>query len=116
MGFTDKINFDMSNIKNSVKNGAYNCKLEAQIAEQQMKIKSMTKEIGNLVLLELDDGEEMSPEIMERYTAIIEAREKICELKGQKKITKVVCPTCGQKTSADMNYCGKCGASMKTMV
>lgn len=116
MGFTEKINFDMSNIKRSVKNGVDNCKLEGKIAEQQMKIKTMTKEIGNLVVLKLDEGEEMCPEIMERYDAIIEAREKIEEFKGQKKTTKVVCPSCGEKTSADMNYCGKCGESLKIMV
>lgn len=113
MSFTEKFNAEMSNITKIMKNGVDNCKLEGKIAEQQMKIKSLIKEIGNLALVRLDEGDEMCPEIMERYSAIKVARETIEALKKEKKTTKVVCPSCGEKTFSDMSYCGKCGASLK---
>lgn len=116
MSFTEKFNVEMSNIARSMRNGVDNCKIEGKIAEQQMKIKTLTKEIGNLAVIKLDEGDEMSPEIMERYEAIKEARKKIENLKTDKKYSKVECPVCGEKTSADMNYCGKCGAGLKDMV
>ena len=116
MSFTEKLNEEVSNIARTMKNGVDNCKIEGKIAEQQLKIKSLTKEIGNLAVLRLDERDEMSPEIMERYEAIKVARETIEKLKGEKKYSKVECPNCGEKTSAEMNYCGKCGANLKEVV
>jgi uncharacterized OB-fold protein len=52
----------------------------------------------------------MSPEIMERYSAIQKAREEIASLEKEKSVSETKCPSCGAKTSADMKYCGKCGA------
>jgi uncharacterized OB-fold protein len=52
----------------------------------------------------------MSPEIMERYSAIQKAREEIASLEKEKSVSEAKCPSCGAKTSADMKYCGKCGA------
>lgn len=113
MSFTGKLNAGMSNFTKSMKNGADNYKLDGKIAEQQKKIKVLTKEIGNLVLIRLEAGDEMSPEIMERYQAILAAREEIETLEKDRKVTKIVCPNCGARTSADMKYCGKCGACME---
>lgn len=112
MNFTRKINAGMANAVKSMKNGFDNCKVDGKIAEQQKKIKVLTKEIGNLALVRLEAGDEMSPEIMERYSAIKEAKEMIAVLEKEKKATTVVCPNCGANTSATMNYCGICGASM----
>lgn len=112
MSFTGKLNAGMASVVRSMKNGADNCKLDGKIVEQQKKIKMLTKEIGNLVLVRLEAGDEMCPEIMERYKAIQEAKEEIKELKKERKITKVVCSECGVKTSAEMSYCGKCGAKI----
>ena len=116
MSFTGKLNAGMSNFTKSMKNGADNCRLDGKISEQQKKIKLLTKEIANLAILKLDAGEEMCPEIMERYIAIKESRETIATLEKERKITKVVCPSCGAKTSADMKYCGRCGAEMKNLI
>lgn len=112
MNITSRINAEMANLSNSVKIGADNYKLDCRIAQQQKRIKEMIHEIGTLALIKLDDGEEMCPEIMERYQAIEEARNAIAELKSGKKSTKAVCPECGMKTSTDMNYCGRCGEKL----
>ena len=113
MSFTGELNAEMSNIARSIRNGADNLKLDGKIAEQQKKIKVLTKEIGRLTLVRLEAGDEMCPEIMERYSAICEAKEVIATLERDRRTTKAICPNCGAKTSVDMNYCGKCGASMK---
>lgn len=110
MSFTGKLNAGMSNFARSMRNGADNCKLDGRIAEQQKKIKMLTREIGNLVLVRLEAGDEMCPEIMERYNAIKHAKEEIETMEKDRKVTRIVCPGCGAKTSADMQYCGKCGA------
>lgn len=112
MSFTGRFNAGMSGFAKAMKNGTDNCRLDGRIAEQQKKIKMLTKEIGNLALVRLEAGDEMCPEIMERYVAIKEAREAIAMLEKDRKVTKAVCPSCGAKTSADMQYCGKCGANM----
>lgn len=113
MNVTGKLNAGMSSIVKGMKNGANNCKLDGKIAEQQKKIKVLTKEIGNLALVRLEAGDEMCPEIMERYSAIKEAKEMISTLEQERKMAIVMCPKCGAKTSADMKYCGVCGASIK---
>lgn len=112
MKLTGKLNAGMASFAQSMKNGADNCKLDGEIAKQQRKIKELIKEIGNLAVVRLEAGDEMSPEIMERYTAVKEAKEKISELEKERKISSAVCPSCGAKTSIGMKYCGKCGANM----
>lgn len=113
MEFAGKVNAGMAKIAKSMKNGVDNYKVDGKIAEQQKKIKALTKEIGNLTLVRLEAGDEMCPEIMERYSAIKEAKEMIYALEGEKKRTTIMCPKCGAKTSIDMKYCGVCGANMK---
>ena len=112
MKLTGKLNAGMANLAKNMKTGVDNYKVDGKIAEQESRIKSLRKEIANLVMVRLDAGDEMSPEIMERYAAIVEAREVIAELENEKVQTSVVCPNCGAKTSLDMNYCGKCGTSV----
>lgn len=113
MEFTGKVNAGMANFAKSMKNGVNNCKVDGKIAEQKKKIKTLTKEIGNLALVRLEAGDEMSPEIMERYSAIKEAKEIISALESEKKVTTELCPKCGAKTSIDMKFCGMCGTNMK---
>lgn len=113
MNFTGTVNAGMAKFAKSMKNGVDNCKVDGKIAEQQKKIKVLTKEIGNLALVRLEAGDEMCPEIMERYSAIREAEKMISALEKEKKRTTAVCQECGAKTSADMKYCGRCGSRLK---
>jgi ribosomal protein L40E len=112
MSFTGKLNEGVATIASTVKTGVDHCMLEGKILEQQKKIKQLTREIGNLTIFRLDEGEEMSPEIMERYSAIQEARNEIAELEKGKDGDVSLCPKCGAKISAGMKYCGKCGAEL----
>jgi Zn finger protein HypA/HybF involved in hydrogenase expression len=112
MSITGKLNAGMADFAKSMKTGTANCRLDGKIAEQEKKIKTLTKEIGNLALVRLEEGDVMSPEIMERYSAIQKAREEIAGLEQEKSVSAAKCPRCGAKTSADMKYCGKCGAAM----
>lgn len=109
MSFTGKLNAGVSKLTRSMKNSADNYRLDGKIAEQQKRIKMLTKEIGNLVLIRLEAGDEMSPEIMERYQAIQEAEAEVAELEKDRRVSRIICPNCSAKTSADMEYCGKCG-------
>lgn len=113
MSFTGTANAGMAKFVKSMKNGVDNCKVDGKIAEQQNIIQSLTREIGNLAVLHLEAGEEMSPDIMERYFAIREAKEIIAELEKEKKRTTIICPVCGAKTSVGMQYCGVCGVELK---
>ena len=112
MKLTGKLNAGMANLAKNMKTGVDNYKVDGKIAEQESRIKSLRKEIANLVMVRLDAGDEMSPEIMERYAVIVEARKVIAELENEKVHTFVTCPNCGAKTSMDMNYCGKCGTNV----
>lgn len=116
MSFTGTINSGMSKLSRNMKNGVDNCKLNGRIAEEQKKIKTLTREIGNLVIVRLEAGDEMCPEIMERYTAIKEAKKMIAELEKGRKRSTIVCQDCGAKTSINMNFCGACGAELKKEV
>lgn len=113
MDFTGTVNAGMVKFAKSMKNGVDNCKVDGKIAEQQKRIKVLTREIGNLALVRLEAGDEMCPEIMERYSAIKEAKEMITTLEKEKKRTTIVCQECGAKTSVDMKYCGVCGSCLK---
>ncbi|MBP3887179.1 MAG: hypothetical protein J6F30_05955 [Cellulosilyticum sp.] len=113
MDVTRTINAGMAKAARCMRNGVDNCKTDGKIAEQQKKIKALTREIGNLALVRLEAGDEMSPEIMERYAAIKEAKEAIATLESGKKKATVICQECGAKTSIDMKYCGACGTCLQ---
>ena len=113
MNVTGTINAGMSKMAKSMKNGVDNCRTDGKIAEQQKKIKVLTREIGSLALLRLEAGDEICPEIMERYEAIKAAKEEITVLESGKKKATVVCQECGAKTSADMKYCSVCGTCLQ---
>ena len=113
MDVTGTINAGMAKVARCMKNSLDNCKTDGKIVEQQKKIKALTREIGSLALVRLDAGDEMSPEIMERYEAIKVAKEEITVLEGGKKKSTVICQNCGAKTSVDMKYCGVCGTSLQ---
>ena len=113
MDITGTINAEMSKMARSMRNGIDNCKTDGKIAENQKLIKSLTKEIGNLALIRLEAGDEMTPEIMERHEAIKAAKEEISILKSEKKKLTKICQKCGFKTSVDMKYCGKCGTCLQ---
>lgn len=110
MSFIGTMNAGLTGLAQNMKNGVDNCKAEGEITQQKKKIKYLTKEIGNLAVIGLATGAEMSPEIMERYMAIREAENEIAELEKVKRGTKIKCPKCGTKIHDNMNYCGRCGA------
>jgi len=99
-------------ITNAVKKGTDSCKQTVSTAEQEHLIRKMTTEIGNLVMVELDEGKTYGPAIMERYQTILSARKIIEESKQEQAPTKKICPTCGKANSLEMKYCGFCGADM----
>ena len=113
MSLTRKLNAGAACITKTMKNSVDNFKLEGRIAEQEKIIKDFTKEITNLIMVKLENGETMAPEIMERYEAIQEAKKEIEELEKERKTIKIVCSGCGAKTSVEMNYCGQCGAKLR---
>lgn len=113
MNVTGTINAGMAKAARCIRNGVDNCKTNGKIAEQKKIIKALTREIGNLTIVRLEAGEEMCPEIMERYNAIKAAKEEIDVLEGGKKKSSVICQQCGAKTSIDMKYCGACGSCLQ---
>jgi len=117
MSLMDSLNAGVNSAVKAYKNGAENYKIKAAVAEQERIIEKMTEEIGNLIVVDLDNGAELSPAVMERYEAIKAAREIISEIKVEKpEVVKKVCPSCGRKTTSDMVYCGKCGTMLEVEV
>lgn len=100
-------------VVNAVKNGTGTVKQSVNIAEQERIIRKMTSEIGNLIMVELDEGKQYGPAIMERYETIKEARAAIEAAKNvEPDPVKKTCPKCGKSNSLDMKYCGYCGWDM----
>jgi hypothetical protein len=114
MNITEKLNEGVATLTSTVKSGVDTCVLEGKILDRQNKIKKLTKEIGNLAIFRLDAGEQMGSEIMERYSTISELRKEIEALENTKGAPSAVCPKCGEKVSAGMSFCGKCGAELNT--
>jgi hypothetical protein len=115
MEFSDKFNEGVATVASTVKSGVDICLLEGKILEKKKRIKKLTKEIGNLAVINLDCGAVMSPEITERYAAIKEAREEIEDLESGKagnSSDENVCPSCGEKVAEGMKFCGSCGAEV----
>lgn len=113
MDVTGTINASMSKMARNMKNSVDNCKIDGKIAEKKKMIRELTKEIGNLALVRLEAGDEMCPEIMERYNVIKDAKEEIAVLQSEKKKSTIVCKECGAKTSIEMKYCGVCGTYLQ---
>lgn len=115
MSIIDDLNAGVNSAVKACKNGSESIKNRVKISEQEKIIERMTNEIGNLVLIELDNGKELSPAIMERYGAIKAAREIIAETKVEKNDGAKICPSCGKKTVSDMEYCGYCGTKLEAV-
>lgn len=109
MGFIGDFYDEVADV---VKKGADSVQTTVGIAEQERIIRKMSAEIGNLVLVELDNGRDFGPAIMERYNVILEARKVIESSKGEKEPSRKVCPVCGKANALDMKYCGYCAADM----
>ena len=109
----ETLNAGFESIKKGMRDGADNYKIEGKIIEQKKEIKRLTKEIGTLTILRLEAGDEMCPEIMERFDAIKAAQAEIEVLENSIKTSKLVCPRCGAKNSNRMNFCGQCGTALK---
>jgi len=117
MNLMDSINAGVNSAMKAAKNGTENYKAKAAIAEQERIIEKMTSEIGNLVIIDLDNGTNLSPAVMERYAAIKAARDIISEIKIEKpEVVKKVCPSCGKKSTSEMDYCGHCGTKLEVEV
>lgn len=112
MGLFDELNAGVNSAMQACKNGSEKIKLRAKVTEQEKLINKMTDQIGNLILIELDNGKEFSPAIMERYEVIKAARSIIAEAKAEKPEGVKICPACGKKTVSDMEYCGYCGTRL----
>ena len=114
MKLDTKIRAAASGVARDVKNAVVNCKLDGTIAAEEKTIEELTREIGMLAIHTLDNGETMNPEIMERYNAVKSARDAIHTAQSEKQSVKAkaVCPECGAKTTAGMQFCGACGARM----
>lgn len=113
MSIINDLNAGVNSAVKACKNGSENIKNKAKVSEQEKIIEKMTSEIGNLAVIELDNGKEFSPAIMERYNAIKTAREIIAEAKVEKTDGTKICPSCKKKTSSDMEYCGYCGTKLE---
>lgn len=114
MDLKEKLQKGYDKVEEAVKNTVDNCKIEVKITEKEREVKTLTKEIGEIVVAELEGGAVMSDAVMEKYAALKEAKMSIEILEGDKKTNKVICPSCGEKVAVEMNFCGKCGAAMKT--
>ncbi len=108
----DSINAGVNSAMKACKNGSDTVKAKAKVSEQERIIEKMTDEIGNLMVIELDNGKELSPAIMERYEAIKAARAIIAELEVEKNDGTKVCPNCGKKSIGELSYCGICGTKL----
>lgn len=112
MGIMESINAGVNSAMKACKNGTDSVKAKAKIVEQERLIEKMTAEIGNLMVVELDNGQDASPAIMERYEAIKVARAIIAELEVEKSDGSKVCPNCGKRSIGELAYCGACGTKL----
>ena len=112
MNLRERFYSDLAGMSDFLRTNADDCQIDLKIAEQERLIRKLTSEIGNLAVLNLDNGEEMSPEIMERYEIIKTAKQKIEEMRADKKSASRECPKCGAKVPSGMKYCGECGSPL----
>ena len=91
--FMGKCLAGMASAAGSVKTSMSNTKQDGRIVDLERRIAALTSEIGSLTLLRLDAGDSGSDQttrpIMERYEAILEAREAITAAEGEKNIILV---------------------------
>ncbi|MDF2472340.1 MAG: hypothetical protein K0R21_122 [Anaerocolumna sp.] len=80
-----------------------NVKLNAQIREQENKLKDAYAVIGKLYYEENRDAQE--EKYADAFKTIEQIIEKIIELKGTQ-----TCENCGTQVDKDAVYCSKCGS------
>ena len=110
--FMGKCLAGMASAANGMRRGAHNVRQDGKIVDLENRISTLTMEIGNLTLLQLDAGIGANEPIMERYEEIRQAREAIETAEGAKQVSKIVCPHCGARTTAGMRFCGVCGTPL----
>ena len=104
-----KVGAEMAGAGTAIARAAHNTKKDGKIADFEKHIRALTYEIGRLTVLAMDAGTDVGQPVAERYAKITAAREEIRAINRSKRRTKEVCPHCGQKILAGMEYCGACG-------
>jgi len=89
-------------------------RLKMSIAEKKGAVKTIFKEVGELVYNGYRKGETDNDEIEEKMLEIDSIMEEIESLKEkQMKIKKLrACPACGSQIPEGCNFCPKCGNDM----
>ena len=105
----------MNSAYTSTKQAFANAKEDGKAAESEKTISLLIAEIGNLTLLQLDEGRgdvKANRQIMERYEAICSAREAVQAAENAKRHKWRKGPHCGAKSLMGFEYCGKCGSKL----
>lgn len=86
-------------------------KLKMAISEKKGVLKTLYKEVGEIVYTSYKKGETAADDVEDKLSEIDAVVEEIEALKEQqRKIKKVkVCPGCGSQIPTDCNFCPKCG-------
>ena len=86
-------------------------KIRMAIAEKKGVLKTLHKELGEIVYKAYKSGDASSEAVEDKVSEIDAIAEEIAALKDQQlKIKKVkICAGCGSQIPTDCNFCPKCG-------
>lgn len=89
MGFMDKVKEGVSSADKKIGNAILSQGLDSKIREQEREIQAISKEISDAVLVDLRENREIDRAALEElFAKILEAEQKIEELKVQKECIK----------------------------
>ena len=89
MGFMDKVKEGVSSADKKIGNAILSQGLDSKIREQEREIQAISKEISDAVLVDLRENKEIDRAALEElFAKILEAEQKIEELKVQKECIK----------------------------
>ena len=89
MGFMDKVKEGVSSADKKIGNAILCQGLDSKIREQEREIEKITKEISDSVIADLRENREIERAALEElFSKILEAEQKIEELKVQKESVK----------------------------
>ena len=113
MGFFDDLKATAKSEMDEVKKSVKGAQLQSELNDLTRAETELYAQIGRLAVAEsgIEKFSETGIKLMDVQEKIIAKKAEIAEVKGPQ--TTKICPNCGTEVTADMKFCGNCGAKLE---
>lgn len=115
MAFLDKLNNFASAASEKASGAIEIGKLNLKLNAEEKKMEEATLNIGNRLLLTMDEGQTYDEAIMALYAEVQASRAAVASIRSEIATLSgvVLCSSCDAKNPPDSKFCRECGSKLE---